>query len=1124
MPVTVGTGQITLTDLNDAIISGSAPTTPTTGQIWIDESVTPNLVKKWNGSGWVVIGEISEEGTGDVIDVIETTLADFAADNKITRFERGTIRQALFEIHGKYMAPADPFPTLAQIDVDTYELGSLFAIRKAARSIGVSTAAGSAYTNLGTYYTALTTYLNGLTPKPWDTVSTVTNTVVQATWEQKWRDYYNGYALLEIAVQDRQKALAEAAESGAVAQVSNSVAKATVPITNPVTIDAPVATLGLPEFRGSHIDSWTWKGRNIIRNSNFSNGFVDWVGDAAGVTNEDGRPAYKIVGALGTTKTASQVIPNPKKSTKYSIYADIKALNYVAGTTNPFVALYIVYSNNSTYVSEHQPYRVTGSISSFTRVGATITTPAGTWDEMRFYLYVRDATGTYFFTDVKVEEGDRVSPDWTPAPEDVWGTTIDRRYQPITNPKFSSGTDLTMKVKLYGDATYYDTLAWNDKGQAIKTKQWDDISLSDKQSWVFHADATGYTQVKAAGFASGAIADNTVVGVKFDGTPLTRMTTINAANQVKLINADNTLYVSLADADTGWGETYTPTPEEIKAYFLGWVMCNGTYNTKYTAKKEVIKLTITAAATATEKVTITLNGTSYPVAIATGDTTSAIATKIGAVAYAGYTTSVATNVVTFTATDNSPRIVPSYTPGDTGAAGTISVTTVGDVQVWYPVGDTNLSRSTVGGSGVPIVRSPSMIDKKILPYQILFRMTDLFAEEVDFNGILILIQGSNQVSISYPDFTPPIGTAGGTIKYATNLATVNEDTRYLLPTIQRRIQSAEEKITDESIIHVVTDSVEYQTTLATKANSSALSGYATRDELGGLADEVDVLGNAVNNIDLTPYVTTSLLEQTSNNITAQFSATGGMNLIKNSIGFSNLDFWEDFTSSKVETISDNTLDNLGFGSGFYFKPNGLNKGIIQTVSVNPGQPYTLSWYLNKLTSGADTSYRFWIQIMEDGVVTQQIASNQAETTADYQHSYMNYTPTSTSVTFRFIGYANVEAILTGVMFTIGNVPLQWTLATGEVYNTNIRLNLNGIRVSQLDANRKEIGYTLISPDEFAGYYSPNNNGVFEKIFYLNGEETVTKKLRATAEITLGTVKVLKIESTANTGWAFVSNS
>lgn len=912
------------------------------------------------------------EDTQGQIDNINTTISDLGADNKITRFERSMVRGDIFDITGAYMAPTDTMPTLATIDGASYNKGSLFSLRQAAINIGVATGAGTNYALLGTAYTSLVTYLSGLSPKPWDVNSTATITITAATWDSTWKDYYTYYALLQIDVQNRQKALSDAAQSGAIAAVSNNVAKATVNIANPVTITPPIATLGLPSFQGKHIDSWN------------------------------------------------------------------------GGTGN-------------------------------------------------------------------IADG--------------------LRYKPITNPTFNSGTALTMWVKLYGDGTNNDSIAWGSQGQLVKTKAWYDVKLDNTENWAFNVDATGYKSVKATGFSPGAIVDGTVIGARYDGALLTRVSSLTAANQIILANVDNTLFVSIADTDSGWGETYTPTANEIKAFFLGWRMCNGVYNTKYVGTKEVDTLTISAAATAAGNVTVILNGGNYTIAVASGDSTSAIATKIAAVAYTGYTVSASTNVVTFTATQNVPTTAPTYSAGSTGATGSMVVTTVGDVKVWYPTSDTNLNRATNAANGVPLTESSSITDKKSLYYQIIYRTTDLTQEKVNFDGILELIQGSNQVSITYPANTPAIVT--GTIAYATNLATVAQDTRYIIPTIQTRLASAEQKILNDSIVSTVTNSREYQLGLANKADSTALGNYATRNEMNGVSASVDSkIANAVNSLDFTPYVTQSQLDQTSKDITAKFSATGGMNIFKNSIGFAktdkgggaySLDFWDDYTTYTVSTISDTSLDNLGFGNGFYFSANGQNKGIMQTISVIPGQPYTLSWYLNKMTSGADSSYRFFIQIQEGGVVTQQIDDNSAAVTVGYESKYMTYTPTTNSITVRFIGYANVEAVLTGLMLNIGDIALSWSLATGELYNTNIRMNINGIRVSQLDANRKEVGFTQITPNEFAGYYSTSNNGVFEKVFYLNGDETVTKKLRATQEITLGTIKIIKVESAANTGWAFVPN-
>jgi hypothetical protein len=98
------------------------------------------------------------------------------------------------------------------------------------------------------------------------------------------------------------------------------------------------------------------------------------------------------------------------------------------------------------------------------------------------------------------------------------------------------------------------------------------------------------------------------------------------------------------------------------------------------------------------------------------------------------------------------------------------------------------------------------------------------------------------------------------------------------------------------------------------------------------------------------------------------------------------------------------------------------------------------------------------------------------------------------------------------MLNDGSVPLHWTLATGELYNTNIRMDLNGIRVSRIEEG-KEVGYTLVTPEEFGGYFI-NADGNAEKIFYLQEDETVSKKFRAKEEITMGTIKIVKVNNEA----------
>ncbi|EJZ3328498.1 carbohydrate-binding protein CenC, partial [Listeria monocytogenes] len=45
--------EITLTDINDAIVAGEAPLNPTTDLLWMDSSALPNVLRRWDGEKWV---------------------------------------------------------------------------------------------------------------------------------------------------------------------------------------------------------------------------------------------------------------------------------------------------------------------------------------------------------------------------------------------------------------------------------------------------------------------------------------------------------------------------------------------------------------------------------------------------------------------------------------------------------------------------------------------------------------------------------------------------------------------------------------------------------------------------------------------------------------------------------------------------------------------------------------------------------------------------------------------------------------------------------------------------------------------------------------------------------------
>lgn len=57
MPTIVASAQITIIDSLDFLITSSvAPVNPSINQLWVDNGVTPNVMKKWNGTSWDITG------------------------------------------------------------------------------------------------------------------------------------------------------------------------------------------------------------------------------------------------------------------------------------------------------------------------------------------------------------------------------------------------------------------------------------------------------------------------------------------------------------------------------------------------------------------------------------------------------------------------------------------------------------------------------------------------------------------------------------------------------------------------------------------------------------------------------------------------------------------------------------------------------------------------------------------------------------------------------------------------------------------------------------------------------------------------------------------------------------
>lgn len=187
-------GQITIVDLNDAILSGTAPANPVEGTLWIDTSVDPNKLYSWNGSNWIE-QTLSVSALDPDFDQQVQDLKDFAKnaadDGMLSSGEKLNIKLLLVEITGETIFDST-LPTLTEIDAS--KAGQVYMIRAEAKAAGIPTDQ-SDYTAFETAYADLKVYLESLTPRPWDKGNTVIDPV---DWANAWDSYYDKLTKLQV--------------------------------------------------------------------------------------------------------------------------------------------------------------------------------------------------------------------------------------------------------------------------------------------------------------------------------------------------------------------------------------------------------------------------------------------------------------------------------------------------------------------------------------------------------------------------------------------------------------------------------------------------------------------------------------------------------------------------------------------------------------------------------------------------------------------------------------------------------------------------------------------------------------------------------------------------------------
>lgn len=258
------------------------------------------------------------------------------------------------------------------------------------------------------------------------------------------------------------------------------------------------------------------------------------------------------------------------------------------------------------------------------------------------------------------------------------------------------------------------------------------------------------------------------------------------------------------------------------------------------------------------------------------------------------------------------------------------------------------------------------------------------------------------------------------------------------------------------------------------------------------------------------------ITQNINNITNTIQTTGGSNLIHNSVGYAtNTErvptVWSVTGTVRANTSAESLTHGAKSGSQIALWSN---SSISQTIIVTPGKPLSLSARVKKGLIGQAT-----ISISTNNSDKRTITINNQQEYLWEEVTIANFIPELTDLTVKIETSSNLEALfITDLMLNVGDKTTVWQQANGEIHNTNVIIDLDGMIIK----NSIHSGdYMKFTPLEIANY--SNASGSEKKTFWLNRDRTFVQKLEAVDQISMPPIRIIPITETNRAGWAFVAD-
>lgn len=255
-------------------------------------------------------------------------------------------------------------------------------------------------------------------------------------------------------------------------------------------------------------------------------------------------------------------------------------------------------------------------------------------------------------------------------------------------------------------------------------------------------------------------------------------------------------------------------------------------------------------------------------------------------------------------------------------------------------------------------------------------------------------------------------------------------------------------------------------------------------------------------------------------IVASVQNSGGGNLIQNSVMFAydsdNKPTGWDLSGDgdlRIQSDAESLLNGGASGHSFTLLNKTASQRVGVMVSAEGNTRYTFSTKIKKNAVG--TCYVKIYNTSEE----HQISLQSGESAFYKDYEIKDLSPKEPYYIIEFYGSADSGATFTDNMLAVGEYKSQWAQANGEVMNTQVNINTNGVLVK---SSVYSGDYTVMSPLEFAGY--SNINGTITKVFSLNKDVTEVERLTAKREVKMPPIKVVPITTGDMQGWAFVPST